>query len=72
MRSPIFVWATVDQERELALITGRNHDDLVHQIAPNAPWSRAGRGWVLSLPELGDLACLCQEEHVIFRERVAK
>lgn len=70
--SRAIVWATVDEAAGLALITGKGHDDLVHQIAPNAPWSRSGRGWVLSLPELGDLCCLCQEEHVIFRERAAK
>ena len=66
------VWATVDEAAGIAVITGRNHDELVFQIAPRAPWSRSGRGWILSLPELGDLCCLCQEEHVLYRERVAK
>lgn len=64
------VWATVDEAAGKAVITGRNHDDLVFEIAPKAPWSRAGRGWLVSLPELGDLCCLCQERGAIFRERV--
>lgn len=68
--SRAIVWATVDQTAGVALITGKGHDELVHQIAPRAPWSRTGKGWIVSLPELGDLACLCEEEHAIYRERV--
>lgn len=68
--SRAIVWATVDLAAGRALITGKGHDALVQEIAPRAPWSRQGRGWVLSLPELGDLACLCEEEHAIYRERV--
>lgn len=64
------VWATVDEVVGIAVITGQNHDALVHEIAPAAPWSSAGRGWIVSLPELGDLCCLCQEQGAIFRERV--
>lgn len=63
------IWATVDKSAGVALITGRNHDEYVRQIAPQSRWSRSGKGWVITLAQLRDLACLCTEERVIYRER---
>ncbi|HZX05678.1 hypothetical protein [Kribbella sp.] len=72
MSARVVIWATVDEAAGRAVITGQNHDALVAEIAPRAPWSRAGRGWVLSLVELGDLCCLAQETGAIYRERAVK
>jgi hypothetical protein len=63
------VWATIDQQRGVALITGIDCDRYVLEIAPKAPWSRSGHGWVLTLAQVADLACLCDVERVPFRER---
>ena len=70
--SRAIVWATVDRARGIAVITGQNHDELVHEVAPQAKWSRPGRGWILTLAQVSDLACLCDIEHAVFRERVKK
>lgn len=69
MTRPI-VWATVDRTAGVALITGKGHDVLVHEVAPRSRWSRAGRGWVVTLSELSDLACLCEERGAIYREKL--
>jgi hypothetical protein len=70
MNGPI-VWVTVDESRGLALVTGKHHDSLVTAVAPDSKWSRAGRGWVITLEQATDLACLCDHERVPYRERAA-
>lgn len=69
MSGPI-VWVTRNDATGIALVTGKGHDALVHEVAPDAKWSRGGKGWVLTLQQVADLACLCDVEHVIYRERV--
>jgi hypothetical protein len=71
MPPTVFIWATVDEARGLALITGRGTDALVRDVAPDARWSRSGNGWVITVSQLSDLACLCDVEHVPYREKVA-
>ncbi|WP_427895006.1 hypothetical protein ACQHIV_15840 [Kribbella sp. GL6] len=70
--SRAIVWVLRNEEARLALVTGKGHDALVHEIAPQAKWSRAGRGWVINLQQAADLCCLCEIEGAIYRERRPK
>lgn len=61
------VWVTLSGDK--ALVTGKGHDELVFQVAPHAKWSRAGKGWVVTLEQVADLCSLCEVERAVYRER---
>jgi hypothetical protein len=69
MSARAIVWVLRDEARGICLVTGKGHDELVREIAPLARWSRSGRGWVISLSEAADLACVADISHAICRER---
>ncbi|WP_405071567.1 hypothetical protein OG558_19715 [Kribbella sp. NBC_01510] len=72
MVSRAIVWVLRNEKTGLALVTGQGHDELVFEVAPQAKWSRAGRGWVISLQQAADLCTLCETQHAIYRERRPK
>jgi hypothetical protein len=66
------VWTTLDQDAGLALVTGRG--DLVGLLdyaglRGVARWSRSGRGHVIPLDRVADLACAADWLSVPYRER---
>jgi hypothetical protein len=66
------VWATTDVVRGVALITGIGNLLPVLDYADlraTTTWSPSGRGWVVPLGSLSDLACACDVMAVPFRER---
>lgn len=69
MRSAIIVWATLDRANGIALITGRNHDPLVLEVAPQSKWSKSGGGWILTMQQVADLCSLCAVQGAVYRER---
>ncbi|MFF0268658.1 hypothetical protein [Kribbella sp. NPDC004536] len=69
MTPQTFIWAAVDQERDLALLTGRGVGGLLADAGITKRWSASGKGYVVTLPELSDIACWCTEERIPYRER---
>ena len=65
------VWITVNNDAGIALITGRNHDGIVYEIAPKATWSKSGKGWVITLAEAVDLHSLAWSRGIVCWERQA-
>lgn len=72
MGTTTVVWATIDRTHGIALITGKGHDALVTEVAPQSKWSKSGRGWIISLQELSDLCSLCVVTGAVYRERERK
>lgn len=64
-------WVTIDRKRGLALVTGKWHDLLVEQVVPDyrTRWTNAGHGYILSMAEVADLACVADIYFAIYRER---
>lgn len=65
------IWAKVDISNSIALITGKSTEGVVFEVAPQARWSRSGRGWVVTLDQLADIATICDHRRIPYRERAA-